>query len=566
MAFDTSRLVGSPEDLRKLIAQETQRHRRVIDDTTYAISRLQALHNSLAPVNALPAELLGLIFAQLLSQGDLIPKAPRHFSRRLQVDPPRGSRDILGAAAVCRYWRAVIIQNPWLWVSFPIHDRIGVKEFLARSKDLLVSLSLTRRFPSGEAPVLAPSAHRIRSLYISTDLADDIELLTAELSCPAPNLQELFVEYLPRISSVTGRIDLATRLPSMFNGEAPALRVLTYRGVPSPCKVMPSSLLYLQIGMVQDALPPVPALLRMLSNLPLLETLKIHGFWEFEEIAQHAVVHNDIALPKLGAIDLNLEPQEAPGILLSSLALPAHTDVSITSILEEGCSVANVLETVAPTLAPLCFSGFRGLQLFRDGYWRVQAYRVPDAFFDPPALEILCADVWGDAHSPWPGFLVDWPFDVSQIETLVLSHKQETYHPIGGGEPVQMDRTFDRWGNTFRELPALKTLRVMGTPTSELETLLDALLERTSDSADKVCPNLSSLEIFDVQFSNKAGALLLNVAASRAPVGTRVSTLERVELFNSKPCGVGLSLCHKIIPFGVELVIDEEIMSTVAPD
>ncbi len=51
-----------------------------------------------------------------------------------------------------------------------------------------ICLSLTRRFTSNFCPVLAFSAHRIRSLYVSTELADDIELLWAELSWPAPNL------------------------------------------------------------------------------------------------------------------------------------------------------------------------------------------------------------------------------------------------------------------------------------------------------------------------------------------------------------------------------------------
>lgn len=108
ITFDPSRLVGSREDLRKLVAQETQRRLQVIDETIDVITKLRTFHNSLASVNALPAELLGAIFAQLVSQGDLLPKPPHDGNRWAYrqgdslVDPPRGNRDIIRAARVCK--------------------------------------------------------------------------------------------------------------------------------------------------------------------------------------------------------------------------------------------------------------------------------------------------------------------------------------------------------------------------------------------------------------------------------------------------------------------------------
>ena len=561
IAFDTSRLVGSPEDLRKLVAQEAQSRLHLIDESIHVITKLRTFHNSLAPVNALPAELLGMVFAQLVFHGDLLPKSPcEHFSPP-QVDPPTGSRDIAAVASVCRYWRTVTLQNPWLWASFPIHDRIGVEEFLTRSKDLLISLTLTRRFPSNIAPVLAPSAHRIRSLYVSTELKHDISLLWAELSCPAPNLQELFIEHLPRNSFITGgAVGRAAHFSPMFNDEIPALRVLTLRGVPSPFKTMPPSLVHLDIGTLQDTLPSFREVLHMLGTCPLLETLDLRGSWDWNEFAHHSIVRNGVALPRLGAIRLFLEPQDAPGILLSSLALPAHTNVLISSVLEDSGDFVRILDTVVPQRAPQCFTGFRRLQLFRDSEWRLQAYRelVPDAFRDIPGLDIRCIDPWGDPQPEWTGFLLDWPFDVSEIETLVLSHTRATYSPPGGGDPVERDRKFDQWDDTLRQLPALKNLKVTGIPTDELESLLDVLRERAPGSAGAPCSNLTSLEIVDVQFSDTAADRLLDVAVLHTPDGTRMSTLRRVVLFNSKPSGVGFQLCRRVVSLGVEVVIDEE--------
>ncbi|KAI1788505.1 hypothetical protein LXA43DRAFT_641383 [Ganoderma leucocontextum] len=567
IAFDPSRLVGSREDLRKLVAQETQRHIQVIDETIDVITKLRTFHNSLAPVNALPAELLGVIFAHLVSQGDLLPKPSRgrdHGPGRLGdsvVAPPRGARDIVGAARVCKYWCTVIVQNPWLWTSFPIHDHVGVKEFLTRSKNLPISLSLTHRFSSNFAPVLAPSTHRIRSLHISTILADDIEMLWTELSCPAPNLQELFIEHLPRNFFVHGHaVGRVVQLSPMFNGEAPSLRVLTLRGVPSPFKVLPPSLVHLSVGTMQGPLPPFAELLEMLGNCPLLETLDLRGTWEWDEFTDHPLVRNGVALPKLAATYLELEPQEAPGMLLSSLALPPHTDVSIAAVLEDGRDFVHILDTIVPPLAPSCFVGFRRLQLFRERKdWRLQAFRDPDAFLDPPALDIDCIDPWGDPQVDWTGFLFDWSFDASQIETLVLGYKQGRHIPVGGVEPVNLNRMFDQWDVLFGQLPALKTLRVMGLPTSELESLLLALRERAPDPGDADGWGLTTLEVFDVQISLKAAERLLGVGLSRG--GLQKSTVKRVELFNSKPNEFGYLQCLRLISLGVELVIDEEIMN-----
>ena len=564
IAFDTSRLVGSPEELRKLVAQETQSRLQVIDESIHAITKLRTFHNSLAPVNALPAELLCLIFAQLVSQGNLLPKPPcKHFFPR-QVDPPTGSRDIVAVTSVCRYWRTVTIQNPWLWASVPLHDRVGVREFLARSKDLLISLTLTRRFPSNVAPLLAPSAHRIRSLYISTELADDIELLWAELSRPAPNLQELFIEHLPRMHRSFVTVDALGRpphLPPIFNGDTPALRVFTLRGFRSPFTAMPASLVHLDIGTSQGILPPFRELLRMLSNCPLLETLNLYGSWGWNVFENYTITHNGVALPKLDAISLSLEPQEAPGVLLSSLALPAHTNVLILSVMSDGDEFVNILNTVIPQQAPPCFGGFRRLQLFRGRCWGLQAYRDPDAFLGPPALNIDCIDPWGEPGVGSAGFLLDWPFDASHIETLVLSHDRTIQFSPREEDEVVFDRTHDQWDETFLQLPALKTLRVMGIPATELEWVLDVLGERASDPTDVLCPNLDSLEIFDVQVSDIAADLFLHVALSYTPDGTKTSTLGRVELFNSKLSDNGFTMCSRVISLGVELVIDGEIMS-----
>ena len=148
--FNPSYFLGSRDDLRKLVIHEQEKHRQVINESFSALAQLHALQNSLSPVNSLPAELLGLIFSHLLSQGDLRSKpsnflgfASQHDSQNgFVVDPPSGHRDIVSVSHVCRYWRAVSIQNPWLWTSLPIHHPAALEVHLIRSKNLPISLSL----------------------------------------------------------------------------------------------------------------------------------------------------------------------------------------------------------------------------------------------------------------------------------------------------------------------------------------------------------------------------------------------------------------------------------------
>ncbi|KAI1788471.1 hypothetical protein LXA43DRAFT_1025286 [Ganoderma leucocontextum] len=568
--LDPFRFVGSRDDLRKLLAQETEKHRQAISESLGAITKLQTVHNSLTPVNSLPAELLGLIFSHLVSQGDLLPK-PSNFLghgslRGFLVDPPGGNRDIVRVTHVCKYWRAVGIHNPRLWTSFPIHRPSAVKVHLARSKSLPISLSLTHRLSSNIAPIIAPSIHRIRSIHIETTLADDIELLWDEFSLSAPNLEELFIEHLKHNFYLNGyAVGRVGRLPLMFNGEVPSLRVLTLRAVPSPFELFPPTLAHLDVGTVQGPVPPFAGLLKMLTNCPLLETLNLRGAWEWDEIDDHALVRNSVALPKLARTYLQLSPPAAHGTLLSSLSLPPHTDVSIVSVVEEHGDFENALSAITSRFIPPCFKGFRRLQLFREGMnWRLQAFRASDAVLDCPALDIDSLNPWAQLYPEWAGFLFDWAFDASQIETLVVVYRQANRLPVGAAGPAARDRTFDEWENTFRQLPALKTLRVMGLPAIELEWLLDALETRVPGSSDMVCSGLTTLEIFDVQDMSAAWSCLVDVAYHRIPRGMRESTLKYVELFNCKPCDPD-KLELPVTNLGVEVIVDGENILVSAP-
>ena len=577
--FNPSSFLGSCDDLRKLVIHEQEKHRQVINESFSALAQLHALQNSLSPVNSLPAELLGLIFSHLLSPGDLRSKpsnflgfTSQHDSQNgFVVDPPSGHRDIVSVSHVCRYWRAVSIQNPWLWTSLPIHHPAALEVHLTRSKNLPISLSLTRRLSSDFAPTLSPSNHRIRSIYIETTLAVDIELLWGELSLSAPSLQELFIEHLECNSYLDGYgVGRIKRLPLLFNDDVPNLRVLTLRGVPSPFAFFPSTLTQLDVGRVRAPLPPLAELLDMLKNCTLLETLNVRGAWEWEDIHVHVLLRNSVALPKLVRTYLQFEPPAAHGLFLASLSLPHYTSVSVVSGVEEHGDFEDALSAITPAHILPCFKGFRRLHLIWEGTdGRLQAFRHRNAISEPPALDIDYRDPWAQPYPDWAGFFFDWPFDASQIETLVAVYGQATRRPHSaeGGDPAAQEAsTFDHWISTFRQLPALKTLRVMGLPKVELVGLLDGL-EALGYPVTAVCPRLTTLEIFDAQDMSVAWDRLVDVAdrrVSHIPRRAQESTLRHVELFNCKPFECK-NLELLIGEFGVELVIDGEEVVFSAP-
>ncbi len=562
--LDPSRPTGSRDSLREQVAQQAEQCRKLIDQGIGVLTSCQTFRNSLAPVNRLPAELLGLIFAHLVSHGDLLPKpssehSQPHLRGDLRVDPPRGSRDVIQATHVCVYWRIVGVQNPWLWASFPIHHPRGVQMYLARSRNLPISISLTQRFPSSAAPALAHATYRIRSLHISTTLADDIELLWAELPRSAPNLEELFIEHTKRNVWLTRHtVGRAVELPLMFNGEVPSLRVLTLRGVPPLFDVFPATIVHLDVGAVRSLLPPFTELLIMLADCPLLETLNLRGAWEWDEFQDHVIVRNGVQLPKLARMYLRIEPIEAPGILLSSFCLPAHTDVSVFVALDTQEDFATIMSSITPPVAPPCFSGFRRLHLMRErSNWRLQAYRDADAFLEPPALDIEVMHVIGGPDPEWSGFLYDWPFDVSQIETLVLVYRREL--PLENDDPsfISRDRTFDWWFFTFNQLPALRTVRVMCFLQKEAESLLEALHGRISGPSTVVCPGLTTLELYDVdpKLSEHGLVHLFFVASERMSPRMQKSAFKHMVLFNS---GFNHDYFEHIVNQGVELIYNEQ--------
>lgn len=101
---------------------------------------------------------------------------------------------------------------------------------------------------------------------------------------------------------------------------------------------------------------------------------------------------------------------------------------------------------------------------------------------------------------------------------------------------ISLDRTFDIWDATFWQLPALRTLYVMGFLQKEAEYVLEALRNHMPISSTTYCPGLTTLEMFDVdpKLSDAALVHLTYAAFGRIPPEMDWSRLKEVVLLN---CG-----------------------------
>ena len=151
-------------------------------------------------------------------------------------------------------------------------------------------------------------------------------------------------------------------------------------------------------------------------------------------------------------------------------------------------------------------------------------------------VDVEVMNVFGGPDPEWSGFLYGWPFDASQIETLVMVFRWEI--PIENEEPrlISLDRTFDIWDVTFWQLPALRTLCVMGFLQKEAEYVLETLRNHMPISSTMHCPGLTTLEMFDVdpKLSDAALVHLTYAAFGRIPPEMDWSRLKEVVLLN---CG-----------------------------
>ncbi|KAI9056860.1 hypothetical protein FKP32DRAFT_1598739 [Trametes sanguinea] len=486
--------INTPDDLRSAVVDAVEEKKRMVRELVDDIARLKSIHNSVAPVNRLPPELLAMVYTYATADEET-------YSQLVDI------------THVCQLWRTTALNAASLWTRIAVNDPVGIETFLKRAKNLPVSLSVTICRPPVVATVrlITSEMHRVRSLTVRVPADIALDVVTNRLKIAAPLLEQFSIE---KVESKWVRRPMPAEehersVPLLY---MPSLRSLSLSNVPLfYIPQGPNSLTELTL---HRKLPSPDILLHLLGSSPALKTLCMRGTFEYERI----LVREEIKLPKLEVLHLSTFPPQGIANLLASVVLPKKTKIAIHAPLDvihefEDLFV-NPLPPIPPTVGLACLKGLRRLELCWDVEdLDLRAYHGADDFTEP-ALHIEASHI-----GPYPGnrFLANWAFDTSQVETLVLCGT--AWRERGAAErPVA--RTW--WGPMFDALPALRTVRVMCIGEKTLDEFVASFL---------IGPNheLENIELVDVRPGPVFWArlhLMLTMRGAGRPGGS----VKRVEL------------------------------------
>ncbi|KAI0350084.1 hypothetical protein OH77DRAFT_1431361 [Trametes cingulata] len=471
----------SAEEVLRYVTQEMEWRNRALHAMIAEMSKLKQLQNSVMPVNSLPAEIFLEIFKHLRnSQGKI--------------------QDVVRVTHTCKLWRNIALEAPELWAAFPINRLDVITAFLQRSRARPLKLFLTnpQEHMHRIARRLEPHLHRVRVLRVRYPVNQRIETLFSRFTSPVPMLEELVVERAPR--SLPPDLDRAlVSLPELFGGFLPeqSLRKLHILNMCFlPRFSAPSVLVDLEIrqNFTADRILPVRDLIELLRQCPLLEKVRIAGI----PLVGPANSPDFITpLPRLKRLSL-FSSGRLVSEMLSHLHLPHTTRVRLKSqYFEPGIGYDMIpwgLESALP-----CLTGFKRLELvFDESRFVLRAFHSPDEYIEP-ALEISVI-ISCDDDVLFSDFLSDWPFDVSQVETLVLSGPSVECSDMLGPAIHEL----------FRHLPNVNFMRVVSMSSFNATALVRCLshdlgLRGPDDPEDDpgvpytFLPKLTVLELCDIK-------------------------------------------------------------------
>ncbi|KAI0781328.1 hypothetical protein BD413DRAFT_464317 [Trametes elegans] len=486
------------------------------------VLQFYAAHNSTAAVNRLPTELLTIIFRLVEAESDK-------------------SVALINATHVCRQWRNIALDSPFLWTRIVLKHPVAIETFLQRSRGLPIELEHSTGYrPMSLSPkFISSEIRRMRCLRLSSAGGATLDMILRRLKVPSPKLEELSLE------RVLGQF--SRRFPMMYDPAVvppdldglPMLKSLSLKGIPLLyVPTGPTMLTHLHIG---GALSPLPTILNLLERSPQLETLYLRGYYDSSDAGLRQV-----SLPRLRSFEFSTVMPEPIRELVSRLVLPKYTNLSLAVSLEPGEEFAEILppHASAERLELECLRGLRRLELMWTELelW-LRAYRAVDDFHSP-ALEI--APAYHDQRLS-RGFVSDWPIDATGVEAFVVCGRHRKVDRAGTDHKL----TGEQWGTMLGALPALRTLRLITLNEDTLLRLMDVLV---AGVAEVVCPRLETVELFDMFLTLRFWHALESWAKARNRVGGR---LKRIELFDAEIEGMDLEgSATRLAPVGVQVILN----------
>jgi hypothetical protein len=202
--------------------------------------------NTLAPVNKLPPEILGMI--------------PTY-----QEEPT--PEDLVAISSVCSYWRSTFLANPSLWTKLDGKGIEKTRAWVKRSRALPIQLQVEDSPDPEVIEFLGAHSSRLEVVDLPKLEAQDLPLFTlghlSRLVRPTPLLRDICIE-----TSDPGTFDT----PMTIGGEFPSLEVLRLLGFSvSIVNLSAPNLRKLLLTGTHD----LARILDLLDSLPLLECLAL---------------------------------------------------------------------------------------------------------------------------------------------------------------------------------------------------------------------------------------------------------------------------------------------------
>ena len=254
------------------------------------------LKNSFAPINRLPPETLALIPSFRESE-----------------------RELINAAAVCKYWRTTLVSTPSLWnniVCFQLMDRdtIGLRihTYFERSRSLPVNVQI----PAWASRFLSPYIERISGLTLNIDVRSDFDEIANHLSKSAPFLKTMTLY----TAGLRDRVGLPPRIFEPLLSSASVLIIHGPIFSSAPCKLF--GLTRFNITTDSTEITRV-ALLDILEQMPFLQVFDATFYCKegLDPVLEDRVV----TLPYLEDIKIKIYDLVSPlaaNSILPALSLP----------------------------------------------------------------------------------------------------------------------------------------------------------------------------------------------------------------------------------------------------
>ncbi len=315
---------------------------RKMEDYKSHIFTLFAIHNSVAPINTLPSEILPEIFAYVPS-----------------VLPWCNALWMLSLGSVCRQWRSVLLATPEFWLrglhcimdhdfheGYWEHDDItrGCNLFLARSAPypLVIPMaysSIDSSSPGWEA--FHDQFDRVTVFEVRTSDKLELEYILHTLSCTGS------MKRLERLQLEVQRVKVSTKDFEQWEAEGlPRLGRLEITGdLFCRATTVPSLHTVILTGPPRD-IGSLPHLLDALEKCPALATLRLELTHE-DDTFQNRTMKRVLDLPNLRNLAVRGGISDVR-CLLSALSFPAATlvELDVTGTgneLDKGLVLPNVL-------------------------------------------------------------------------------------------------------------------------------------------------------------------------------------------------------------------------------